>query len=153
MLQYIYAYLGHHWDLNFTFFNFSVFYILKVTDTTWIVYIIDIEFHLFFNILFQKKASFSWCNIASSIYCWEILVYFGWYNILDIKHTRWEVYYCGRLHFYCKYTLEYNPHGYGHYKLVTLNNIWRKLWLNNIKRCFWQIFKISVHAYMFCYMP
>ena len=37
--------------------------------------------------------------------------------------------------------------------IMKINNIWRKLWLNNIKRCFWQIFKISGHAYMFCYMP
>ena len=32
--------------------------------------------------------------------------------------------------------------------IMKINNIWRKLWLNNIKRCFWQIFKISGHAYV-----
>ena len=37
--------------------------------------------------------------------------------------------------------------------IMKIDNIWRKLWLNNIQRCFWQIFKITVAMYMFCYMP
>ena len=37
--------------------------------------------------------------------------------------------------------------------IMKINNIWRKLWLNNIKRCFWQTFKITVGMHMFCYMP
>jgi len=45
---------------------------------------IDIEFHIFISFSFfnlmLKKANFLWCNIASSIYCWKILVYFDWYN-------------------------------------------------------------------------
>jgi hypothetical protein len=35
--------------------------------------------------------------------------------------------------------------------IMKIDNIWRKLWLINIKRCFWQILKITVG--MFCYMP
>jgi len=37
--------------------------------------------------------------------------------------------------------------------IMKIDNIWRKLWLNNIKRCFWQIFKITVGMHMFCYIP
>jgi len=35
--------------------------------------------------------------------------------------------------------------------IIKIDNIWGKLWVNNIKRCVWQIHKITVS--MFCYMP
>lgn len=71
------------------------------------------------------KLKFTYCFV---IYIWN-----------DINSCLWNVSYICILNFgSC---------------IMKIDNIhvWRKLWLTNIKRCFWQILKITVG--MFCYMP